>query len=161
MNKRIYWIVLLIIIIIGIGVYIYSPNTSQVENTQSTSSTNSQPYDNNSGATPTNQAQDTGNTGNSQTPVKVKEFIVSGSNFSMSPNVITVNKGDTVKITFRDDNGFHNLQVEGYGVGTPNLQTGGESVIQFVADKAGTFQYYCSVDSHRDKGMVGKLIVNP
>jgi len=31
--------------------------------------------------------------------------------------------------------------------------------VTFVADKTGTFEYYCSVGNHRAQGMVGKLIV--
>ena len=37
-----------------------------------------------------------------------------------------------------------------------NGQTG---TVTFVADKAGTFEYYCSVGQHRANGMVGKLVV--
>ena len=37
---------------------------------------------------------------------------------------------------------------------------GGETdSIEFVADKVGTFEYYCSVGQHRSMGMVGKLTV--
>jgi len=89
----------------------------------------------------------------------VKEFTVDGNNFAFNPDTITVNKGDTVKITFKDDDGSHNLVIEGYNVSTNTINTGDSASIQFVADKTGTFTYYCSVDSHREKGMVGKLIV--
>ncbi len=89
----------------------------------------------------------------------VKEFTVDGSNFTFNPNTINVNKGDTLKITFKDDDGTHNLVIDGYNVSTSTIHTGDSATVQFVADKTGTFAYYCSVDSHREKGMVGKLIV--
>lgn len=89
----------------------------------------------------------------------VKELTVDGSNFTFNPNTINVNKGDTVKITFKDDDGTHNLVIDGYNVSTNTIHTGDSATVQFVADKTGTFAYYCSVDSHREKGMVGKLIV--
>ena len=37
--------------------------------------------------------------------------------------------------------------------------TGQIDEVEFVVDKAGTFEYYCSVGNHRQMGMVGKLIV--
>lgn len=101
------------------------------------------------------QAESTNNTVNN---TNVKEFTVSGSNFKFEPANITVNKGDTVKIIFKDDDGTHNLVVDGYNVSTRILSDGQDS-IQFVADKTGTFEYYCSVGSHRDLGMKGNLIV--
>jgi len=89
----------------------------------------------------------------------VKEFTVDGSNFSFSPSTITVKKGDNVKITFKDDDGRHNLVLDGYGLSTSTIGAGSEDSISFVADKAGTFQYYCSVPTHKDKGMIGTLTV--
>lgn len=89
----------------------------------------------------------------------VKEFTVVGKNFSFSPATITVNQGDTVKINFQDSDGHHNLVIDGYNVSTDTLETGDSTSVTFVADKAGSFQYYCSVPTHKDKGMVGTLIV--
>ncbi len=89
----------------------------------------------------------------------VKEFTVNGSSFKFSPATISVKKGDVVKITFKDEDGTHNLVVDGYNVKTNTLQGGSSEIITFAADKIGTFDYYCSVDSHREKGMVGKLTV--
>ncbi len=90
----------------------------------------------------------------------VKEFTVDGSNYEFSPTKIEVNKGDTVKITFKDDDGMHNLVVDGYNVKTNIIKGGSQDTIQFVADKTGTFEYYCSVANHKEEGMVGSFIVN-
>jgi plastocyanin len=89
----------------------------------------------------------------------VKSFTVSGKNFSFAPASISVKKGDTVKITFKNSGGFHDLRVEGYNVGTKQIASGQEETFQFVADKAGTFEYYCSVGNHRAMGMKGTLTV--
>lgn len=90
----------------------------------------------------------------------VKEFTVDGSNYEFGPTKIEVNKGDTVKITFKDNDGMHNLVVDGYNVKTNIIKGGTQDTIQFVADKVGTFKYYCSVANHEEQGMVGSLIVN-
>ena len=89
----------------------------------------------------------------------IKEYTVIGTNFSFSPSTIAVDKGDAVKITFKDNDGFHDLRIDGYDIGTQKIQTGGESSVQFVADKTGTFEYYCSVGEHRENGMRGTLTV--
>lgn len=90
---------------------------------------------------------------------EIKEFTIDGTNFAFNPSSITVNKGDTVKINFKDDDGIHNLTIDGYDVNTGTLAKGKMTVVQFVADKTGNFEYYCAVDGHREKGMVGTLIV--
>lgn len=89
----------------------------------------------------------------------VKEFTIDGSNFQFSQKIITVSKGDNVKITFRDDDGTHNLVLSGYNLATNTLRGGGQDSIEFVADKTGTFDYFCSVANHRDLGMNGTLVV--
>ncbi len=89
-----------------------------------------------------------------------KEFTVSGQDFSLTPNSITVQKGDEVKIVFKNTQGFHDLTIDRYGLATKRFQSPGEAVLEFTADKTGVFQYYCSVGGHRSMGMVGKLIVN-
>ena len=89
----------------------------------------------------------------------VKEFTVDGSNFAFSPKEIKVSKGDTVKITFKDIDGMHNLVIDGYNVKTNIIKGGSEDTITFVADKTGQFEYYCSVGNHKESGMTGTFIV--
>lgn len=88
-----------------------------------------------------------------------KEFTVSGANYSFSPSDIKVKKGDTVRITFKNSGGTHDFKIDEFKVVTDMLQTGEEQIVQFVADKSGTFEYYCSVGQHRAMGMKGNLIV--
>ena len=90
---------------------------------------------------------------------QIKSFTIMGMSYSYSPSSITVNKGDTVKITFQNNEGFHNLTVSGYNVATPSIAAGSSATIQFVASQSGTFQYFCSIANHRAMGMVGNLVV--
>ena len=95
-----------------------------------------------------------------KTPVSaVKEFVVSGKNFSFSPSTITVNKGDRVKIIFENSAGFHDFKIDEYGVATKQTNAPTTEVLEFTADKAGSFEYYCSVGSHKAMGMKVTLIV--
>ncbi len=89
----------------------------------------------------------------------VKEFTVTGQNYSFAPSLLSVKKGDTVKITFKNVNGMHNLKIDEFNVGTQMIPGGSQETIQFVADKIGSFQYYCSVGNHRAMGMWGTLKV--
>ena len=86
-------------------------------------------------------------------------FTVTGSNFSFDPKNITVHQGDTVTINFISSGGMHDFKIDEYNVATPKLSSGQTASVTFVADKTGSFQYYCSVGTHRAMGMWGTLIV--
>ena len=89
----------------------------------------------------------------------VKVVTVDGSNFAFAPAEIRVKKGVTVKVVFKSTDGFHDFSVDGYSVATSRVSSGGTASVEFVADKVGTFEYFCSVGSHRQMGMKGNLIV--
>ncbi|MEK6917257.1 MAG: multicopper oxidase domain-containing protein [Nanoarchaeota archaeon] len=91
-------------------------------------------------------------------------FVLTGENFFFKMDgeknpELRVKKGDTVKIEFTSTDGFHNWVVDEFDAATERVQTGGTTRIEFVADKKGTFEYYCSVGSHRTQGMFGSLVV--
>ena len=113
------------------------------------STTDSQPPDQKSAPTPTP----------TQSAPHEKSFTVTGQNFSFAPPTITVKKGDAVKITFKNAQGFHDFRIDEFGIATKQIRGGAEESVSFVADKVGSFEYYCSVGSHRAMGMKGTLIV--
>ncbi len=93
---------------------------------------------------------------------KVKEFMIksfyddTGIWFSLKE--ISVNKGDIVRIKVTNIKGNHDFVIDEYGIReiTPLNE---EVVIEFTADKAGEFTYYCSVQGHKQKGQWGTLKV--
>lgn len=94
-----------------------------------------------------------------------KNFILTGKNFKFmmdgqdSPTII-VKKGDKVRIDFKSIQGVHDWVINEFNAAIGRVREGdGGTSVEFVADKTGTFEYYCSVGSHRAMGMVGKLIV--
>lgn len=89
----------------------------------------------------------------------IKTFQVNGIPFSFDPKEIRVKNGDKVKIVFTNKEGFHDLVLDEFNVKTKQIGQGETETIEFVANKTGNFEYYCSVGDHRQKGMVGKLIV--
>lgn len=93
-------------------------------------------------------------------PVEVKEFVINNKGMAFEQPEIVVNQGDTVRITFRNTGGMHDFVIDEFNVKTAQLQAGNEETIEFVADKPGIFEYYCSVGNHRAMGMKGTLTVN-
>jgi len=95
---------------------------------------------------------------------EVKEFVMQSyyspekkaAAFSLKEMV--VKKGDRVRVKVTDTFGMHNFVIDEYGISqeTPLNQ---ETVIEFTADKAGEFVYYCSKPGHRASGQWGTLKV--
>ena len=90
----------------------------------------------------------------------VREFVVEGGMFYFTPKTMEVNEGDTVRITFKNVEGRHDWTIDEFDARTAVLGANEEETIEFVANRAGEFEYYCSVGNHRAMGMVGTLIVN-
>jgi len=88
-----------------------------------------------------------------------KTFTVIGKSFSFSPSEMRVRKGDTVKIIFNNTEGTHDFVMDEFNVRTARIAGGTSAEATFVADKTGSFEYYCSVGQHRQMGMKGTLVV--
>ena len=84
---------------------------------------------------------------------------MSGGSFYFNPNQIKAKKGDTVVINFSNDGGMHNFTIDEFNAHTKTVKTGETDSISFVVDKAGSFEYYCSVGQHRAMGQKGMLVV--
>ncbi len=93
------------------------------------------------------------------TTTKEKRFYVTGGNFYFTPNTITVNQGDNVKILINDINGFHDFTIDALHVRTTVIRAGQFAVASFTADKRGTYEFYSSLPSDRQLGMKGTLVV--
>lgn len=90
----------------------------------------------------------------------VKEIVVTGRNFKFTPDTITVKKGEKTRLIFKSVDGAHDFRVDELGIATELTAANKESVVEFIADKTGSFEFYCSVGNHRQMGMKGTLIVN-
>jgi cytochrome c oxidase subunit 2 len=76
------------------------------------------------------------------------------------PSTITVNKGDTVKMIINSIDVKHGIAIPEFGVNS-DLNPGEITTIEFVADKSGSFRFFCSVFCGSGHGsMEGTLIVN-
>ena len=146
MNKTLIIIATLVLILVGAGAYMLTQNQQMT----------SAPVETSQQATQPSQMPSP-----SEAPLttQIKEFTVNGSNMKFEPNTMTVKKGDIVRITFKNVGGMHDFVIDEYNVKTKVLKAGTEEVVEFVADKTGSFEYYCSVGNHRAMGMKGTLVV--
>ena len=71
---------------------------------------------------------------------------------------ITVEKGDLVRIKITVTYGAHDFKIDEYNV-YADTQLNQESIVEFTADKAGEFIYYCAKPGHRQNGQWGTLKV--
>lgn len=80
--------------------------------------------------------------------------------FFFDPDVITVDKGDKVIVTLENEGQIpHNWGIPEFGVRTDTIEPGEEDTVTFIANKKGTFTFYCSVTGHRGAGEYGELEV--
>ena len=160
--KNTYLIIIVLIIVIG-GIFLWKQNgeveAPGVENTGEAETSSSGNDGAVSSGMPVPGPEGEGVEEMIVSDAPVKEFTVSAQSFSFSPSTITVNKGDRVKITFKNTQGFHDFVIDEYGVAAKQAQSPAEEIIEFTADQAGSFEFYCSVGSHRQMGMKGTLVV--
>ncbi len=89
-------------------------------------------------------------------------FIGVGGDIDSQVNpTLTAKVGETVVIQLTSGEGAeHNIALPDFGVDSPHVDGQGNSItVSFVADKSGTFPYYCNLPGHRQAGMEGKLVV--
>ena len=149
---RIFWTIVIIIVIV-VGIILVNKNarndTLNMENNTNTESVNEGTSIDSSIVMSTD---------GSTSPEAI--FTVNGGSFYFKPDIIKVKEGDTVTITFVNDGGFHDFRIDEFGLATTILEeTGAQEQVTFVADKKGSFEYYCSIGTHRQMGMKGTLIV--
>ncbi len=77
-------------------------------------------------------------------------------NFFFSPKTLTVTVGEEVVLDIRST-GVHTFTIDELGV---NVRFGtGKATVRFTPDRPGQFEYYCAIPGHRERGMIGTLVV--
>jgi len=83
-----------------------------------------------------------------------KELHIEAYNFGFKVlNDVQINKGDTVKIILTSKEGIHGLSLPEFNVEMGPINPGETKTAEFIADKSGTFDYFCNVPcgpGHRD-----------
>jgi LPXTG-motif cell wall-anchored protein len=91
---------------------------------------------------------------------------VSMTEFQFAPATLTATAGQPVNWTFRNEGQFpHDFRVQAGSQmvdavpGDANVAPGQSATLSFTFTTPGTYDYWCPVGMHRDRGMVGRLTV--
>ena len=91
---------------------------------------------------------------------EVREIQVVGNEYSFTPSSISVEKREKIALTFRNAGRLpHNLTIKELGVSTKTIGQGASDSVEFIAEEAGIFTFYCSIGNHQSLGMEGSLEV--
>ncbi len=123
-------------------------NTNQGAATNTTTNTSANQSTNESLAANTNEARP-----------ETKEFSITAQRWQFTPATITVNEGDTVKLTITSVDVTHGFSLPTFGV-NETLNPNSPVTVEFTADRTGSFTWSCTVfcgSGH--SGMSGTLVV--
>ena len=167
MNTKLIGFIILGVILIGVTVWQFAdfraperdeiPAPTKIQaptgEPQSTSPSSEAPTTGTEPASPNEQGE--------QVVVAVTKITIEGDEFSFAPANISVTRGTTVELTFKNiGKAPHNYSVTELGLATKTIGGGKTDVVTFVVpDTPGTISYtsFCSVPGHREAGMVGTI----
>ena len=152
MNKSNLIFGLVIVLVVGGIVYATAPKQTSINNSGKETSISS-----------SSQAmveKDSAKSSSELMTKNIKEINMEAGSFYYKPNTITVKKGETVKIVMHSVSMMHDFNIDELNVRMPIVKNGDTGTVEFIADKVGTFEYYCSVGQHRANGQVGKITIN-
>jgi cytochrome c oxidase subunit 2 len=90
----------------------------------------------------------------------VKTFDVVASRFRFEPATISVVQGDSVRLRLRSADRAHAFAIKAFRVKALIPKMGEEVTVDFVAQRAGTFDFTCAeYCGTGHSGMKGKLVV--
>lgn len=99
------------------------------------------------------------------------------TNFSYTPSNITIKKGQLVTLTLNNTDTFeHDIEIRNFPYEIQNTvehmnhsnsnldfhihaPANSEKTLKFTPIKSGIYEFYCSIPGHKEKGMVGRLII--
>ncbi len=90
------------------------------------------------------------------------DYTITMANYSFTPNIMQVNAGETIKVKIIGQDMLHDLIIDELDVKSVRLNAGEEAIVNITApdDASGkSYEFYCSVGDHRQRGMVGTLTI--
>ena len=92
-------------------------------------------------------------------PAQVHEITVTARKYEFDPPVITVKKGEKVRLLITAADHDHGFKLEAFDI-DQLIMKGSTATIEFTASKSGTFEFKCSHYCGLGHGkMKGKLVV--
>ena len=98
--------------------------------------------------------------GPDQAPTR-REFTLTARDYSFSPNRVEAQQDDLIKLTVQSADNAYGFTIDDYRV-SKRVPAGGSTIIEFRADRAGTFAFYSNLSNDaRHSQMRGQLVVRP
>ena len=95
-------------------------------------------------------------------PAPARVFEMTASRFKFEPSTLQVAEGDRVRLTLRSGDTEHGFAIKKLDVKVAVPKTGEPVTVEFVAGKAGTYDFKCSEYCGSGHGrMKGQLVVAP
>ena len=141
--------IVLAIAVLGAGLWVSNSNTSKeaVETQVSDNTNKTQPEV--AGLTDVSEEENS----------DMRTVEVEAGSFYYNPDEIRVKTGENVRIELTAKDMMHDFNIDELEVDSPVIQAGETVIIEFTAEEAGEYEYYCSVGNHRAMGQVGRLVV--
>jgi cytochrome c oxidase subunit 2 len=97
--------------------------------------------------------------GHAQSGASAGEISMTAKKYEFTPNIVTVRKGDKVRLVITALDHEHGFRIEAFHI-DQKLPKGSPVTVEFVADQAGTFPFQCSqFCGLGHKNMKGSLVV--
>ena len=88
-----------------------------------------------------------------------RQFDILAKNYSFSPSRIEVVHDDVVTLALQSEDQAHSFTIDEYRIAR-RIPEGGSTKLEFRADRAGTFDFYCNLSTDPGcKTMRGTLVV--
>ncbi|MFC5701969.1 cupredoxin domain-containing protein [Cohnella faecalis] len=86
---------------------------------------------------------------------ETKEITITASNWKFDQTDIKVHKGDTIKLTLKNESGMHAIAIDDLNVEVKSGETK-----EFTVTDAGTFEFHCSITCGQGHdNMSGNIVV--
>ena len=82
---------------------------------------------------------------------------ITAKKYSFTPNELTFTAEKPITVILTSVDGSHSFHVDELNVKSREAKKGQSIVVEFSADKAGKYEFYCAHGSHKKKGMTGML----
>jgi heme/copper-type cytochrome/quinol oxidase subunit 2 len=90
-----------------------------------------------------------------------REFTITAKDYRFSPDRLEVSQDDLVKVTVRSEDVAYSLTIDEYRV-SKRIPAGGVTMLEFRADRPGTFAFYSNLTNDSRHGSTkGQLVVRP
>ena len=95
-------------------------------------------------------------------PSSPRAFEMIASRFRFEPETVEVTEGERVRLILRSTDTEHGFSVKKLNLKVAVPKTGEPVTVEFVADKAGTYEFKCSEYCGSGHGrMKGRIVVTP